>query len=343
MKAESLRFRCLFRYANILALLLFLLISHTVYVKAQKLPPILDTGSTDPSAFNADSLAKLKAAYEEKAASADEGNRELARLLRNRLIGIGIDQVDALFSGKLKSDRKKIRLVQFILDFLEIGAATAISLTKGERAKTAISEGLGALQASRTSLNKNFQLLERQVLINKMEANRATILASILGKLDRDVTQYPWEMASAELRTYRNAGTLDNALSSLSASVGKEKTDAEEKLREIKDKPLTKAATAADLEAARGAFDIEEKLEAELSDATKKAAALATLQKIVGKLAEDKEIAKLLEGKSISSTTAGGMEIINALDEIKENATIFNRRDLVQKINAVIIDIGTQR
>lgn len=341
MKAGNLDLRSLFRYMNVLALLLFLAVTHPV--KAQKLPPILDTGSTDPSAFNIESLRKLKSDYETRVRGTSEADREAAKQLRNRLIGIGVDQVDAVFSDKLKSDRKKNRLVQFVLDFLEIGAATAISLTNGERAKTVISEGLGALQASRTSLNKNFQLLERQVLINKMEANRATILVGILSKLDRDVIQYPWETASAELRSYRNAGTLDNALSSLSASVGTERTDAEEQLREIKDKPLTSAATPSDLTSARDAFDIEDKLETDLGDAAKKVAALSTLQKIVGKLAEDKEIADLLKGKGISATTDDGMKIIEALDEIKENATIFNRRDLVRKINLVIIEVGTQR
>lgn len=342
MKTKSTIFRHLLRHATILALLLFIVVSQTANINAQKLPPILSTGVADPSAFNADDIKAIKQAYDTKINSKSQADREEARQLRNRLIGIGREQVDAMFSSYLRNDRKKRRLVQFLLDVLEIGASTAISLVNGERAKTVISEGLGAVQAGRTSLNKNFQLLERQVLINKMEANRATVLTGILSKREQDVTQYSWEDARAELRAYRDAGTLDNALASLSSTVGKERADAEEKLREIKDKPLTAVATAADLELAEGAFNVEVKLETDLADAGKKAAALMKLQKMVEKMAEDKEIGELLEAKGISKTTGDGMTIITALDDIKENATTFSRRDLVRKINSIIIEVGTQ-
>ncbi|PYS51739.1 MAG: hypothetical protein DMF68_03295, partial [Acidobacteria bacterium] len=184
MKMEKIVSKWLFRNAGVFALLLFILLSHATSIKAQKLPPLLSEGSADPSAFNIRSIAELKKQYEDNAKGTTEANREAAKQSRNRLVGIAVDQVDALYFDKLKSDRKKIRLVQFILDFLEIGAASAISITNGERAKTVISEGLGALQASRKSLNKNFQLLERNLLINKMEADRANILASIHDKLD---------------------------------------------------------------------------------------------------------------------------------------------------------------
>jgi hypothetical protein len=342
VKAGNFGFQRLFRHVSLFALVLLFVTIHTINISAQKLPPILKEGATDPSAFNLDDIRKIKREYDCKVKSTDAEDREAARQLRNRLIGIGRDQVDAMFINELRNDRKRNRLIQFVLDFLEIGAATAISLTNGERAKTAISEGLGALQATRTSLNKNFQLLERQILINKMEADRATILAGILSQRDRNVTQYSWEDARADLRLYRNAGTLDSAWPSLSSSVGKEKTDAVERLREITDKPLTGAATEQDLAIARDAFDVETKLESDLSDANKRTAVLSTLQRIVGALAKDEKIAELLENKNISATTDDGMKIIIALDDIKESATILNRRDLVRKINAVIIEVGVQ-
>jgi hypothetical protein len=343
MKTKYLGFQRLFRHTAVFVLLVSIVISPTTIIQAQKLPPILGPGAHDPSAFDIESIRKIKADYDAKVTSTNDADRDLAKQLRNRLIGIGREQVDAMFFSYIKNDRKKRQLLQFLLDFLEIGAATAISLTAGARAKTVISEGLGAVQASRMSLNKNFQLLERQILINKMAADRATILTTILGKRNLDVIQYPWEDARADLRTYRDAGTLDGALSNLSSDVGKQKTDAEAKLREVKDQPITAAATKDDLDAARSAFEVEERLEKDLGDNTKKAAALTTLQKIVEKLTANKEIADLLKGKSISSTTADGMKIINTLDDIKGNATIFNRRDLVRAINLVITEVGNQR
>ena len=87
---------------------------------------------------------------------------------------------------------------------------------------------------------------------------------------------------------------------------------------------------------------MEDKLEEKLDDATKKADALATLKKIVEKLEKDEVTAKLLKARNISSAnfsaTTDGKEIIKALDEIKESATIFNKRDVVRKINLAIVN-----
>ena len=200
MKTDHLGSQWFFRSTSVFALLVSILVTQITTIQAQKLPPILDTGSTDPSAFDIESVRKIKADYDGKVVSTNPADRELAKQSRNRLIGIGREQVDAMFFGYIKKDRKKRALFQFLLDFLEIGAATAIGITNGERAKTVISEGLGAVQAGRTSLNKNFQLLERQILINKMAADRAAILTTILSKRDLDVVQYPWEDCPCRLK-----------------------------------------------------------------------------------------------------------------------------------------------
>jgi hypothetical protein len=345
MKEVRSGFQRLFRQSSVVALLASIVIGQITNIQAQKLPPILGTSTTDPSAFDIESVRKIKADYDRIATSNIGANREEAKELRNRLIGIGREQVDAMFFSYIKNDRKKRQLLQFLLDFLEIGAATAISLTSGERARTVISEGLGAVQASRTSLNKNFQLLERQMLINKMAADRATILTSILSKRELDVAQYPWEDARADLRTYRDAGTLDAAVSSLSSDIGKQRFDAEETLREVKDQPITSAATEEDLAAAERAFAVRSKLEEALNDrnnTSRQTAATKTLQKIVGKLQEDKVIADLLDAKEISHATDDGAKILAALGELRNLLTRLNRRDLVRKINLITAEVGNQ-
>ncbi|HYV24810.1 MAG TPA: hypothetical protein VE969_06190, partial [Pyrinomonadaceae bacterium] len=228
MKVENIRGKRLIGPALVLVVILF---GQAISVKGQKLPPILDTGSTAPSAFDVQELQNIMKTYRDNVDKTGETNQAAAKLARNRLIGIGREQIDAMFNGYIKKDRKKRALIQFVLDFLEIGAATAIGISNGERAKSVISEGLGALQATRTSLNKNFQLLERQILINKMAADRATILTGIYAKRDQDAIQYPWEDARADLRTYRDAGTIDGALINLSSQVGQQKEVAEAELR----------------------------------------------------------------------------------------------------------------
>jgi hypothetical protein len=345
MKEVRSGFQRLFRQSSVVVLLASIVIGQITNVQAQKLPPMLGTSANDPSAFDMESVRKIKADYDLVATSTTDVNREKAKELRNRLIGIGREQVDAMYFSYIKSDRKKRQLLQFLLDFLEIGAATAISLTNGERARTVISEGLGAVQASRTSLNKNFQLLERQMLINKMAADRATILTSILSKRELDVAQYPWEDARADLRTYRDSGTLDTARSSLSSDIGKQRFDAEETLRVVKDKPITAAATEEDHAAADGASAVRSKLRKALNDSndtSRQTAATKTLQKIVGKLQEDKAIADLLNAKDISPTTEDGAEILDALRDIREILISRNRRDLVRKINLITAEVGNQ-
>jgi hypothetical protein len=323
------------------------LMSQATGVKGQKLPPMLDTGSTDPSAFDVQAIKLIMDEYKNNVTGTTDANRATAKLARNRLIAICREQTDAMFNGYLKNDRKKRAIIQFVLDFLEIGAATAIGITNGERAKSVISEGLGALQASRTSLNKNFQLLERQILINKMAADRATILTSIYAKRDLEASQYPWEDARADLRTYRDAGTIDGALINLSSDVGKQKEDAEDGLRKVQDKPITGAASPADETSARTALQARNELRSQLANAATQAETLTKLQTIVTRLeAADKQIADLLAAsfrtKQVTAATANGTQILDVLREVREQLTILNRRDLVRKVNDITVEVATQ-
>ena len=192
MKPESIIFYRLFRYTGIFALLLIIVISQSIIVKAQKLPPLLKTDQNTPSsAFNREAIAALEKGYDENVGKNDATSLELAKQYRNRLIAVGREQTDTFFLNYQQTERKHREWLQFTLNFLEIGAAAAISVTNGTRAKTVISVGLAALQATRTSLNKNFQLLERQILFNKMVENRATVLTSIFNQLDSNVIDYP--------------------------------------------------------------------------------------------------------------------------------------------------------
>ena len=321
-----------------------------VTAKGQNLPPILQSGSGDPSAFDIASLQALMGEYRaNNVAGASDIQKERAKLARNRLIAIGREQVDAMFYGFIKKDRKRRAVIQFILDFLEIGAAAAIGITNGERGKTIIAEGLGALQATRTSLNKNFQLLERQILINKMAADRASIMADILNKRDLEASQYSWEDARADLRAYRNAGTIEGALINLSSDVGAQKEDAEHRLRVVQDKPITGPATQQDLDSARTALAARNELRTQLGNPATQAEALTKLQTIVTRLeAADPQLADLLAASfrgndpPVTAATANGTQILEALRDVREQLTILNRRDLVRKVNDITVEVANQ-
>ncbi len=328
-------------YPIIYVLLVFIGLSQVLSVSAQKKPPLLGTKDTDPSAFNAGTISDLQQKYNSNALANDSASQESARQIRNRLIAIGMEQTDAYFFMYLRNERHRREWVQFLLDFLEIGTATAISITNGARAKTVISEGLGALQASRTSLNKNFKLSERQILINQMVADRGEILVLILGKLERGVSTYPWEAARSDLRNYFDAGTLDSALSRLSATTGKAAEESEAKVRRFKGKKIIGPPTPDQVTSSRTAEDNKSALEDAVDgDDAKKAAALVSLKKIVKKLEDTEEIRDRMITIGISPAPDDPKKIFDGLITIATDLTNDNRRDLVKKIDDAFSEFG---
>jgi len=228
VRAKTSAFRRLMRSA---ALTVFsLCILSCAVVRAQKTPSIFKTEGGDKvrstSATNMSYINELEAAA--------KGSGDAAKIARNKLIFIGVEQVDTEFNNYRKKSRKRNDLLQFIFDFLEVGATTAIAITNGERAKEVIAEALTGFKGGRTSFTKTFRLLEAQILFNKMVSNRSKRLSAIYGKLNDDVTSFPWERARSELRDYFYAGTIDDALSGLSIDTGAEANAAQKNLEEVK-------------------------------------------------------------------------------------------------------------
>lgn len=223
------------------------------WVRAQKTPSIFKTdksGST--SAMNMDYINSLESEYKDAARSRDD-----RKLIRNRLIYIGIEQIDTEFNEYRKKSRKRNDLLQFLFDFLEIGMSTTIGIINGERAKSVIAEALTGFKGTRTAANKNFHLLERQILFNKMVASRAIKLGEIYEKLNEDIVSYPWERARTELKNYFFAGTFDDALGALSIETGALASDAEETLKGIKERAgIVGAPTAIEVEESRTNFEL---------------------------------------------------------------------------------------
>jgi hypothetical protein len=204
---------CTVNHSTVLILLLCVILLATSTVQAQKKPPILTDKTI--SAFNVGEITKLQSA------AGDVTNPAAAKLARNKLIAITVEQVDTAFNEYRTKSRKNTDRLNFLFDFLEIGASSAISIVKGGlRAKSMIGEGLSLFQGSRSAFNKDFRFLERQILFDKMVAKRSEKLTAIYGKLNQETLEYPWEQARSELRDYFFAGTIDEALSGLSRDTG---------------------------------------------------------------------------------------------------------------------------
>ena len=274
--------------------------------------------------------------------SLNAGNIEAAQIDRNEMIEIVRGQVDTFYKQRKDGRSAKIRIFQTILDFLQIGGDLAVTIMNGERAKTIVGAALSGLDSGNKAFDKNFQVLQTQVLINKMNANRAEILTEILTKKPQEVSQYSWYGAKNDLRRYLFAGTFDNALDTLVNESGADVSRAERVLRIVEARPIVTAANKNDEDAARKARPVKDAFEEALAsgDDTKIKAATEKLQKIVDELDEDSDLNDLFTTEGISKTTADGQKIYDALDLIIDELPETKGRkgrDLVIKINQAFI------
>jgi hypothetical protein len=183
------------------------------------------------SAYSLDNIHEIERCYK---VHFDTGEYVKAALDRNTLIEIAREEIDAIFQQSQEKSTKWHDRLQFIFDFLEIGASTAISLTNGARAKTVIGEALSLFQGSRSAFNKDFRFLEAQIIANKMAANRSRLLAGIYESTSKDASQYTWYTARGDLQNYLFAGTVSATLRILNAETGKEATNAAGELTKAK-------------------------------------------------------------------------------------------------------------
>jgi hypothetical protein len=239
------------RSVTILALAALICLGDIIAVTAQDLPPAL--GQNAPlSPTNKQNYQDVANQYIDSFARwrnnpTGPGLADRAKSDRNRLIFLAVNQIDLNFAAYQRKTRKRRALWETLLDILEIGASTAISLTNGERAKTVIAEGLGFAQLSRSSINKNFSLRETQILFNKMVAKRAQTLTSIVRKAgEQGVGDYPFEAAFNDLIAYYKAGTIDGALESLNIDTGAEASEATRQLAIVTEEQAGQSLTYAE-------------------------------------------------------------------------------------------------
>lgn len=279
------------RWLSMIGLLIVICLSNLLPTQAQKKPAAL--GSNAPlSPAGTSYYGEVAHAYKKDIAA---GNASKALIDRNRLIYLAIDQMDLNFYDFQNTTRKKRAFLQTVLDILEIGASTAISITNGTRAKTLIAEGLGAVQAGRTSINKNFALKDTQILFNKMVEKRATVLGTILTKSVQPVDQYPFEAALVDLIAYFRAGTFDGALENLNIDTGSAAAAATKAVTALKIK------TTAQLKSAQSLDELMVALFARAKN--NDAAAIAKLKAALAALAGQNIALDLIKPAQISGLT----------------------------------------
>jgi len=333
-------------------LFLSILAASTAPVAAQKKPTEFDShyddkqlcsdgGKSGRNDFATSEYCDFWRTYHANRTKTDEASKAGAKDARDELIKYVRGHIDRYYEDSVNKKKFNRNLLQTILDVLEVGAATAIGITNGERAKEVIGIALGGLQGGRTALNKNFDLLQTRIIINKMRENRAQVMTLIVGNMGKPVSDYSWLDAKNHLREYLYAGTFSNALDSLAAETGDDAQNAETTLRIVSgDLVILPEASPANVMNARNANQVLDDLEAKLGAETTRAAALETLKKILEELKKDSGLNSRIGDLSESTD---GAAIINRLVEIRQQLTLEGRTDLARKINEVIVSVGGAR
>src|SRR5262245_47923835 len=292
---------------------------------------------SDGNSFNSTEYCEFWRTYTSNRTKSDESSRAAAKDARNELIKYVQGRIDSYYEESTNKKKFNRTLLQTIFDVLEIGAAATIGIIKGEHAKDVLAVTLTGFQAARTSLNKNFDLLQTRIVINKMRENRAQILTRIIANLNKPVSDYSWIEAKNDLRQFFYAGTFNNALDSLAAETGAAAQNAETTLRVVSgDIVVVPESTSFNVERAANANQILEELKKKLGDEVTKAAALDTLKNIFDELKEDDILKPLLEAGTISESSNGEV-MIDRIFVVRRQVTLKGRTDLARKINETIV------
>lgn len=274
-----------------------------------------------------------------------------AKIARDEMIEILRGQVDDYYKSHKDGRRLKADVFQMIFDILEIGTATTIGFINGERAKSVLATVLTGFQGGRSAFNKNFKVLQMQILINKMNTDRNLILTQIYENTGKNVEEYSWLKAKNDLRNYLFAGTFGNAMDSLVEKTGDDAEDAEKAMEEAKRNAGVKGfVSPRAMEAANTNFGVLVSLLQTYVDAADKQDAskvtdkqreiLAKYKKIYGQiLANDKlaaKLNKLPENTNFSENLRAKLKGI--LQKLENNQTVTAEEydNLFTKLNTAL-------
>lgn len=233
----------------------------------------------------------------------------------------------------------------FVADLVELGGAAAVGIVNGERPLQIIGVGLTAIRGGRRSADLNFYKEQTTpVLITKMDGNRARVRAVILTREKDEVKDYSFGAAVSDIVDYYNAGTLVRAFTELQKDTANQTKDAEDEVLLLKGVRLSRVATPEERQVAVDARGVLTNLQKVLDNTTAtiedKARVLTKLQNIVAALENDPEVSALLTQAGVSKTETDGTKIIDALIDIRADASMEDKKEMLTRINQAIIDNG---
>ena len=191
----------------LLCLLLLVPASCSRQLRGPVIPHVLGTPLYSPAQYARD-LQVYRASTSDVAKATE---------LRNRIVhGImaDVEYNYRVYESTLFIDRAKFNVGG---DLIELGLATAGTLSSVNFTKTILSTLLSAGAGARISADKNF-FREKAIesVINSMQSRRNRVEQLILSQLAKSVFDYPLEMAIKDVREYFFAGTLEGGLTEMS-------------------------------------------------------------------------------------------------------------------------------
>lgn len=141
------------------------------------------------------------------------------KLIRNQIIYSDIAQVDLNFNAFKIDLNNQVNTINVSADFISLALAGLGATTGNVGTKAALAAASAGVIGANAAFDKEVLYQKTVVaLITEMEAQRSQVFARIIVETNRDVTQYPLELASKDLQDYYQAGTLVNAIAGVSKS-----------------------------------------------------------------------------------------------------------------------------
>ena len=268
-------------------------------------------------------------------------NPAKAQKARNRMIDLVQSQIEIYYKARKDNRKKLVANLQMVFDVLEIGSAAAAGIIKGTlRAKTIIAQALSGFQAGRTAFNRNFDILQTQVLINTMNTNRAKIMTEIATGKRQSVDDYTRYKAKEDLIRLLNAGTFSDALDYLVKKTGQDAANAEIVLKQVEGRNIISEFTPTDTTLIDDADAVLSKIQEKLLANADDAAATKAARDVFDALKTEPKIGDFLAARTLPAAPKG-KDYYDAIVAALRHFTIKDDRDSMRTIAQVIIKTGT--
>ncbi len=172
------------------------------------------------------------------------GNPDAQKIYRNNLINARIFATDLNFEKFQRDLVREGALKDLGSEWATLGLTGASAVVPLAQTKTVLSAIAAGITGANVSVDKNLYFKKTiPALITQMKADRKTLLLAIREKMQEDTNKYPLTAALIDLEEYYMAGTIPQAITSISVTAGatiKEKTEELEKIvtgKYVKDQP----------------------------------------------------------------------------------------------------------